>query len=189
MTSRANTVLIALTLLACIFAAGPVIWGILTSLKVPTQVVAYPPDLLPRPPTLENFVAVWNESSFPVYFRNSLVVTAASVIVSLLLAVHAAYGLARFHFRGKTLLMLGILATSMIPGIAILVPLYNLSVHVKLYNTLTGMILVYTAWNVPLIVWLLKGFFEKVPRELEEAALMDGCGRYRVFYLIVLPLA
>jgi multiple sugar transport system permease protein len=189
MTSRANTVLIALTVLACIFAAGPVVWGILTSLKVPTQVVTYPPALLPRPPTLENFVAVWNESSFPVYFRNSLMVTAASVIVSLLLAVHAAYGLARFHFRGKTLLMLGILATSMIPGIAILVPLYNLSVHVKLYNTLTGMILVYTAWNVPLIVWLLKGFFEKVPRELEEAALMDGCGRYRVFYLIVLPLA
>jgi len=77
----------------------------------------------------------------------------------------------------------------MIPGIAILVPLYNLSVQVKLYNTLTGMVLVYTAWNIPLVVWLLKGFFEKVPLELEEAARMDGCGRYKCFYLIVLPLA
>jgi ABC-type glycerol-3-phosphate transport system permease component len=186
---RRDIPLIALTALACVFAAGPVVWGLLTSLKLPTQVVTYPPGLLPTPPTLVNFLAVWNESNFPVFFRNSLVVTVAAVALSLLLAVHAAYGLARFSFRGKTLLMLAILATSMIPGIAILVPLYNLSVHVKLYNTLTGMILVYTAWNVPLVIWLLKGFFEKVPRELEEAALMDGCGRYRVFYLIVLPLA
>ena len=186
---RRDITLIALTALACVFAAGPVVWGLLTSLKVPAQVVTYPPQLWPTPPTLVNFLAVWNESNFPVFFRNSIVVTLAAVALSLLLAVHAAYGLARFSFRGKTLLMLGILATSMIPGIAILVPLYNLSVQVKLYNTLTGMILIYTAWNVPLVIWLLKGFFEKVPRELEEAAQMDGCGRYRVFYLIVLPLA
>ena len=85
--------------------------------------------------------------------------------------------------------MLGILATSMIPGIAILVPLYNLAVQVNLYDTLTGMVLVYTAWNVPLVIWLLKGFFEKVPLELEEAARMNGCARYKCFYLIVLPLA
>ena len=74
------------------------------------------------PPTLQNFGGVWRESNFPVYFRNSVIVTIASVLLSLILAVHAAYGLARFKFRGKTLLMLGILATSMIPGIAILVP-------------------------------------------------------------------
>jgi len=186
---RRDITLIALTALACVFAAGPVVWGLLTSLKVPTQVVTYPPELLPKPPTLANFFAVWNDSSFPVFFRNSFVVTLAAVALSLVIAVHAAYGLARFGFRGKTILMLGILATSMIPGIAILVPLYNLSVQVKLYNTLTGMVLVYTAWNVPLLIWLLKGFFEKVPIELEEAAKMDGCGRYRVFYLIALPLA
>ena len=186
---RRNALLTALTVVACIFAAGPVLWGAITSLKIPTQVVTYPPELLPHPPTLQNFVDVWNQTTFPVYFRNSLVVTAVSVVLSLVLALHAAYGLARFEFRGKAFLMLGILATSMIPGIAILVPLYNLSVQAKLYNTLTGMIIVYTAWNIPLVVWLLKGFFEKVPRELEEAALIDGCGRYRMFYLIVLPLA
>lgn len=77
----------------------------------------------------------------------------------------------------------------MIPGIAILVPLYNLSVKTGLYNSLAGMVIVYTAWNVPLLVWLLKGFFEKVPRELEEAAQIDGCGPFRLFYLIVLPIA
>ncbi len=189
MKRRREYALIGLTLAACVFAAGPVVWGLLTSLKPATQVVAYPPQLLPSPPTLASFHAVWTESNFPVFFRNSLVVTALSVALSLVLAVHAAYGLARFDFRGKTVLMLGILATSMIPGIAILVPLYNLSVQTGLYNTLTGMVVVYTAWNVPLLIWLLKGFFESVPLELEEAARMDGCGRYPTFYRIVLPIA
>jgi ABC-type glycerol-3-phosphate transport system permease component len=180
---------IGLAAAACAFAAGPIAWGLLTSLKPAAQVVTYPPTLLPSPPSLEHFVAVWRESSFPTYFRNSLVVTGASVLLSLVLAVHAAYALARYEFRAKTFLMFAILATSMIPGIAILVPLYNLSVKVGLYNTLAGMVLVYTAWNVPLLVWLLKGFFEKVPRELEEAARIDGCSGYRLFYLIVLPIA
>lgn len=189
MKANRDLLLIVLTALACLFAAGPVVWGLLTSLKPATQVVTYPPQLLPDPPTLASFFAVWQESNFPVFFRNSVIVTLASVAASLVLAVHAAYGLARFSFRGKTLLMLGILATSMIPGIAILVPLYNLSVKTGLYNTLPGMVIVYTAWNVPLLIWLLKGFFESVPVELEEAALMDGCRRYRMFYLIVLPIA
>lgn len=184
-----EALLVVLTLAACVFAAGPVVWGLLTALKPATQVVAYPPELLPKPPTLASFAAVWQESSFPVFFRNSVVVTVAAVLASLVLAVHAAYGLARYSFRARTLLMLGLLATSMIPGIAILVPLYNLSVKTGLYNSLTGMVIVYTAWNVPLLVWLLKGFFESVPAELEEAALMDGCGRYRMFYLIVMPIA
>jgi ABC-type glycerol-3-phosphate transport system permease component len=189
MALNRNVLLVALTVLACVFAGAPVVWGLLTAIKPATQVVLYPPELLPKPPTLASFEAVWRESNFPVFFRNSLVVTACSVLTSLVLAVHAAYGLARFGFRGKSLLMVAILATSMIPGIAILVPLYNLSVKTGLYNTLTGMVIVYTAWNVPLLIWLLKGFFESVPLELEEAALMDGCGRYKMFYLIVMPIA
>lgn len=189
MRSARDAAAIGLTLAACAFAAGPLVWGLLTSFKPAMQVVAYPPQLWPTSPTLEHYLAVWQQSNFPVYFTNSLIVTAASVVASLVLAVHAAYALARFDFRGKTALMFGILATSMIPGIAILVPLYNLSVKTGLYNTLTGMVIVYTAWNVPLLVWLLKGFFEKVPRELEEAAEIDGCGPFRLFYLIVLPIA
>lgn len=189
MKMNRDMALVTLTALACLFAAGPIVWGLLTSLKPATQVVAYPPALFPKPPTLASFTAVWQQSNFPVFFRNSLVVTVCSVIASVVLGVHAAYGLARFEFRAKTILMLGILATSMIPGIAILVPLYNLSVKTGLFNTLSGMIVVYTAWNLPLLIWLLKGFFESVPVELEEAALIDGCGRYKMFYLIVIPIA
>lgn len=174
---------------ACLFASFPVVWGVLTALKPAAEVITYPPQLLPSRISFETFYQVWNDSNFPVFFRNSLWVTTVATLVSLAIAVHAAYGLARFNFAGKTFLMLGLLATSMIPGIAILVPLYNLSVQTGLYNTFTGLIVVYVAWNIPLLVWLLKGFFESVPVELEESAMIDGCTRTRAFYMIVLPMA
>lgn len=167
----------------------PLLWALSTALKPATQVLAYPPKWIPSPATLTSFLQVWEQSNLPTYFRNSVVVTAASLVVALLVSLHAAYGLARCDFRGKSALMVGLLATSMIPGIAILVPLYNLSVHTGLYNTLTGMVIVYAAWNVPTLVWLLKGFFESVPIELEEAAHVDGCGPLRTFYRIVLPIS
>jgi ABC-type glycerol-3-phosphate transport system permease component len=181
--------LLIFAVLACIFAAGPIVWGVATALKPAAEVISYPPRLLPSTISLESFRQVWNDSNFPVFFRNSLLVTALATVASLVVSVHAAYGLARFQFAGKTALMVGLLATSMIPGIAILVPLYNLSVHIGLYNSYAGLVLVYTAWNTPLLVWLLKGFFESVPIEMEEAALIDGCSRLRAFYTIVMPMA
>jgi multiple sugar transport system permease protein len=178
-----------LAAMACVVALGPVAWGVLTALKPAAQIATFPPQWLPNPITFENFQQVWTQSSFPTYFFNSILVTAVSVLTSLFLSVHAAYGLARFEFRGKGVLLLTILATSMIPGIAILVPLYNISVKTGLYSSYAGLIIVYTAWNIPLLIWLLKGYFERVPVELEEAALVDGCGRFRAFYSIVLPMA
>jgi len=191
--AKSKTVSNGLIMLAGLGVAAlallPLLWGVSTSLKPNAQLLAYPPIWLPKPPTVESFTQVWQQSNLPIYFRNSIWVTIASLLLSLVLSVHAAYGLARFSFRGKATLMVALLATSMIPGIAILVPLYNLAVHTGLYNTHTAMIIVYAAWNVPMLVWLLKGFFESIPAELEEAALVDGCGRLRAFYLIVLPMS
>jgi ABC-type glycerol-3-phosphate transport system permease component len=167
----------------------PLLWGISTALKTADQIQSYPPHWLPAPPSFQSFVDVWTQSNLPVYFRNSVGVTVSSVLLSLLIAVHAAYGLSRYRFRGKAILLTALLATSMIPGIAILVPLYHLSVQTGLYDTFTGLVLVYSAWNIPILVWLLKGFFDTIPQELEEAALIDGCTRLRAFYLIVLPMA
>jgi len=191
--AKSKTVSNGLIMLAALGVAAlallPLLWGVSTSLKPNAQLLAYPPIWLPKPPTVESFTQVWQQSNLPIYFRNSIWVTIASLLLSLVLSVHAAYGLARFSFRGKATLMVALLATSMIPGIAILVPLHNLAVHTGLYNTHTAMIIVYAAWNVPMLVWLLKGFFESIPAELEEAALVDGCGRLRAFYLIVLPMS
>jgi ABC-type glycerol-3-phosphate transport system permease component len=167
----------------------PVMWGLSTSLKPADQILAFPPKWLPDPATLTSYTQVWQQSNLPIYFRNSVIVTLASLVVALIVSVHAAYAMARFRFRGKNAVMLGLLATSMIPGIAILVPLYDLSVHAKLYDTFAGLVIVYAAWNVPILVWLLRGFFESVPIELEEAARIDGCSRLRAFYKIVLPMS
>lgn len=180
----------ALASLAVIAVATlPLLWALSTALKPAAQILTYPPQWIPSEVTFESFRQVWQQSNLPTYFRNSVLVTAVSLVVALVLSVHAAYGLARCSFRGKAALMVGLLATSMIPGIAILVPLYNLSVETGLYNTATGMITVYAAWNIPTLVWLLKGFFESVPIELEEAAHVDGCGALKTFYVIVLPIS
>jgi ABC-type glycerol-3-phosphate transport system permease component len=167
----------------------PVWWGLVTSLKPAAQIMSFPPKWLPEPPTLASYVQVWQQSNLPIYFRNSIIVTLAALVVALVVSVHAAYALARFSFRGRNAVMVALLATSMIPGIAILVPLYDLAVHVKLYDTFAGLVLVYAAWNVPILVWLLRGFFESVPIELEEAARIDGCSRLKAFYKIVLPMS
>lgn len=176
-------------LIVAIIALVPVLWGLSTSLKPAGQILTFPPQWLPSPPTLQSYVQVWQQSNLPIYFRNSIVVTLAALAVALVLSVHAAYAMARFRFHAKNAVMVGLLATSMIPGIAILVPLYDLSVHTKLYDTFAGLVIVYAAWNVPILVWLLRGFFESVPIELEEAAMIDGCSRLRAFYRIVLPMS
>jgi ABC-type glycerol-3-phosphate transport system permease component len=184
-----NTLAAVGAALVVAIALLPVLWGLSTSLKPADQILAFPPRWMPEPATLLSYVQVWQQSNLPIYFRNSVVVTLAALVVALLVSVHAAYAMARFRFRGKNLVMLGLLATSMIPGIAILVPLYDLSVHAKLYDTFAGLVIVYAAWNVPILVWLLRGFFESVPIELEEAARIDGCSRLRAFYKIVLPMS
>jgi multiple sugar transport system permease protein len=181
--------LLAAVTLALAWAVMPIAWGVVTSLKPALQILTNPPSWFPSPATLDHYREVIGQSLFPVYFRNSVVVTLVSVALGLALSVHAAYALARTDFRFKGALLVAILATAMIPGIAILVPLYNLSVHTGLYNSFAGMIIVYTAWSIPQLVWLLKGFFERVPIELEEAALVDGCSRPRAFYLVALPMA
>ncbi|TMH54425.1 MAG: carbohydrate ABC transporter permease, partial [Betaproteobacteria bacterium] len=104
----------------------PVLWGLSTSLKPASQILTFPPKWLPDPPTLTSYVQVWEQSNLPIYFRNSVIVTLAALVVALIVAVHCAYAMARFRFAGKNLVLVALLATSMIPGIAILVPLYDL---------------------------------------------------------------
>ncbi|TKI04669.1 carbohydrate ABC transporter permease [Martelella alba] len=170
-------------------AVFPVLWGISTALKTSGQIMAFPPKWIPTPATFQHLYDVWTQSNLPIYFRNSIIVTCGALAVSLAVSLHAAYALARFNFAGKNAILFGLLATSMIPGIAILVPLYDLAVHIHLYDTFAGLIIVYAAWNVPILVWLLKGFFESIPKEMEEAALIDGCSRLKAFYKIVLPMS
>ena len=129
------------------------------------------------------------DSSFWIWMRNSLVVSLGTTLMGLLLAVPAAYAFSRFKFSGRQASMFAFLLVQMFPGIIILVPYFMVMKSLGLLNSSLGLILAYSVTALPLCVWMLKGFFDTVPRELEEAALLDGCNQFQVFWKIILPLS
>lgn len=165
----------------------PLVWIIGLSLKTRLQVFASPPLFLWWP-TIENYVAVLARADFVQAFINSLLVSAGAVSLSLLAGVPAAYALARFSFAGRNALFFTLLAMRMLPPIAVLVPMYVLFSAVGLTTTRSSVILAYTTFSLPLVVWIMRGFFEDLPRELEESAWVDGATRLRAFLHVVLPL-
>jgi ABC-type glycerol-3-phosphate transport system permease component len=182
------TVNYGILLLATAFCLLPILWGLSTSLKTLGDINAYPPRWIPSSLHLGNYAEVFQTPKFVRYLLNSVVVLVATLAVSLGAAAHAAYGASRFTFYGKTPLMLLMWSTVMIPGVAVIVPIYLLSVKLSLYDTYTVLVLVYASWVVPTLIWLLKGFIDSVPSELDEAALIDGCSRLGAFYRVILPL-
>lgn len=167
----------------------PIFWGFLTSWKGTTEISRFPPTIFPEIIDIGNFYKVLFMSNFSTYFVNSVVVTATCVIISTLIAGHAAYALARFRIKHREKIMFAILMTSMVPAVALLIPLYIMSVKAGLYNTRIMLVLVYTAWRTPMLTWILKGFFESAPVAIEEAAMIDGCSRMKTFYKVVVPIS
>jgi ABC-type glycerol-3-phosphate transport system permease component len=165
----------------------PLVWIIGLSLKTRLQVFASPPLFLWWP-TLENYAAVFQRADFLQAFVNSLLVSAGAVSLSLLVGVPAAYALARFSFAGRNTLFFALLAMRMLPPIAVLVPMYVLFSALGLTTTRTSVVLAYTTFSLPLVVWIMRGFFEDLPRELEESAWVDGATRLRAFLHVVMPL-
>lgn len=176
-------------ILASLISMFPVLWAITTALKTDGEVNSFPPTLLPGKLNLGNFSAVIFQSDFPKYLLNSVIVTVICILVATLIAAHAAYALTNFRIRYKKQMMFIILMTSMVPPVAMLVPLYMLSVKLGLYDTRFLLTLIYTAWRVPVLAWILRGFFEKLPKELMEAGIIDGCSQAMVFYRIILPIS
>ncbi len=175
--------------ISAVLSLFPVIWALTTSLKPESQVLAYPPSFMPKIFTLENYEKVLFHSNYPTYFLNTIFVTLLSVMVAIVVAGHASYAFARIKFKMNDMFMFVVLMTSMIPAIAQLIPLYIMSVKTGLYNTRLVLIIIYTAWRAPILTWLLKGFFEQLPIEIEEAAIVDGCSRIGIFYRIVIPMS
>ena len=174
--------------LALVFALGPIGWGLSTSLKTPAEINALPPTWLPHDVTIANYVESVLSERFLRHVFNTVLVVLACLALALGLSAHAAYAAARFAFRGKGLILMLMWATIMIPGVAVIVPLYLVAIWTSLYDSLWALILVYSAWLVPTLVWLLRGFVAAIPVELEEAARIDGCSRLTAFYRITLPL-
>jgi multiple sugar transport system permease protein len=167
----------------------PFLWMTSTALKQHTYVIETPPRLLPPEPTLENFEEAWTSNNFKLYFRNSLIVALTTTAFSVFFSAMAAYAFARFEFPGRELVFYSLLLTMMIPGVVLIIPQFILAKALHLRNSLHGLILVYVSMSIPLNSFLLRGFFEGMPRELEEAVLLDGGGYFTIFFRIVLPLS
>ena len=175
--------------LAVAFALVPILWAVITSLKTPSEIAEYPPTLLPHAWTFGNYMgAVFENEHFLGYLWNTTLVAFVVIVVSTFVSAHAGYGIARFDFRGRNGLMLAMFTTIMMPGVAIVIPLYMLSVKVGLYDTVWVLILIFSAWLTPKLSWLLRGFVIGIPLDLEEAARLDGCSRIGAFYRITFPL-
>jgi len=142
-----------------------------------------------------NYIDMWKNVNFGLFLRNSLIICGFTMVFAMILATFAAYALSRFRFPGSDLFSNAILATQMIPMIMYLIPIYimfvkfTLLTSIPVKGTFYGIILIYSAWFLPFSIWILRGFFAAIPRELEEAALIDGCSRLRVFWHVALPLA
>ncbi|MBI2976058.1 MAG: carbohydrate ABC transporter permease [Chloroflexi bacterium] len=184
-----HLLLYALLTTGSLVMVTPFLDMISTAFKSQTYVLEVPPTLIPREPTLQNFVDAWQSNHFALFFRNSLVVAISTTVLSLLVSAMLAYGLARFEFPGKNLVFYAILLTMMIPSLMLIIPQFMLAKTLGLRNSLTGLVLVYTAMNIPLNTFLLRGFFEELPRELEEAVLIDGGGHFTIFTRMALPLS
>lgn len=166
----------------------PILWLVVTSLKPEAEIYRFPPSWLPVPFTLDNYATVLG-SSMPGYFLNSIIVAVGTIVLTLFIAMHAGYAVSRFQFRGKNVFLFLLMASHMVPGVANLVPVYLLAGKAGLLDTYAVLIIVYSMWQTPLVVWLIQGFLESVPTTLDHAAMVDGYSRVGALYKVVLPLS
>ncbi len=167
----------------------PLLWMLSTSLKPPREVLATPPTLIPAAPTLENFARLLNQTAFVSYFLNSMTVAGLTVLLTMAVGAAGAYSLTRFAFPGRESIARLILCTYMFAPIMIVVPIYILARRAGIVDTHTALVLSYSSFCLPFSLWLLRAFFQSIPLDLEEAALVDGAGRLRALIYIVAPLA
>jgi N,N'-diacetylchitobiose transport system permease protein len=166
----------------------PVYWILNTAFKPANEVLQFEPTFVPASPTWDNFVSAVNAPNFLDGLRNGVIVTVAAVAGALVVGFLAALAIARFSFYGRKAIILVILAVQLIPLIALLIPLFLMMQRADLTNSLIGVTIIYVVLILPYTVWTLRGFIAGIPRELDEAALVDGCNRWQTFWRIILPL-
>ncbi len=183
------------TFLLMLVMCLPGLWVVLSAFRPNREILAKPPIWVPQRLTLDNFGKIFGfgaeQVAIPVgsYFLNSLVIAMTSTVIALAVGIAGGYAFARFRFRGKNAVFLGLMLFRAVPGIALSLPIFMLWSWIGLINTRPGLIIVYVSLNVPFTVWLIDGFFRQIPASLSEAALVDGCTRWQAFWRIEFPLA
>jgi multiple sugar transport system permease protein len=185
---KKNIPSIILVILYFVILYLPIYWLFITAFKERIDIVSPHPKFLFKP-TLDNFKWIFSFSQVTDSIINSLIVTLGSVMLALMLGLLASYGISKFRFRGREGLRNWTLTVRMMPPIAVILPMYIVWRRLNLYDTYFSLIITYLAVSLPLIIWLMVGFFNQIPQEIEEAARIDGCGIYRTFLSIALPNA
>lgn len=185
---RRRAARLAVNALIGLFALLPILWGFLSSLKPTDKIVEFPPRLLPENPTLEHYARIFADNA-AYFIANSIAVSAASVLLTLALGALAGYAIARFRFPGRDTLMVSTVAVMSIPIASLLVPTFTLLSATGLADTRLGLVLLYSAYQLPVVVWMLYGYFLSLPVEVENAARVDGCSPTRTLFKVVLPLS
>ena len=178
-----------LCLVLIAFIGFPLLWMLVSSFKPAEQLFVSPPRLLPSTLTLDWYRNVMLQSDAPTYFRNSLVIGAATTAICLSIGTLAAYGVTRFEFPGKRVFLFGALLSYVFPAIVLFVPIYMIINSLGLIDTLAGVVIAHTILTFPFALWMLRSFFIAIPREIDEAAWVDGASYFLTFVAIILPLA
>lgn len=166
----------------------PLYWIVITSLKPQKDIFSMPIKYWPEHFTLENYVNVFKVSKFHIYMGNSFMVSVLSAVIVLCIAILSAYVLSRYKFRGQKQIMIGFFLTQMLPGFVALAPLYLLMANLDLINTRISLVLMYTVGLIPFSTIMLRGFFQRIPVSLEEAAMIDGASRLKALIRVIIPI-
>ena len=171
------------------FCVLPLVWTFLISIKPEDEITTATLSYLPRHPSFDNYVAIWTRSNFPTLIGNSLVTTGLTVVICALFGSLAAYAVSRTRFAGRRGVMMLYLGVRMFPAVMIIIPLFIILRTVGLLDSRLGLALSYSSFLLPVFVWMMKGFFDAIPPELEEAARIDGASRLGAMLRVILPLA
>ncbi len=176
------------------FTALPMVWMFSTSIKTEFASIQQPPSWIPAEPTFAQYTTLLSPNNrtgaqFLTFLKNSIIVSTATTALGLLVAVPAAYAFSRFTFPGRDPLFFSVLVRNMFPVVVFLIPLFILMKFLRLIDTHMSLILTYLTFGLPLSIWLLKGFYDNIPAELERAARIDGATRFQAFWKIILPLS
>lgn len=172
-----------------IFSLLPFAWMISTSFKNLSETFNTPVNWIPKVFTMESYKNIWTIQNFGVYFKNSAIAASFSTLFSVILAALAGYGFSRFRFKYGKSLMVFVLVSQMFPGILLVIPYFSMTSKMGLINSYTALIIAYTSFSLPFCLWMLKGFFDSIPIQLDEAAMVDGCSRLKTFFHIILPVS
>ncbi|MFD0713553.1 carbohydrate ABC transporter permease [Paenibacillus sp. GCM10027626] len=166
----------------------PIYWMVVSSFRDNAALMSYPPSFLPLDGTWDNYLKLFGETKHLIYFRNSVIVAGGTVAIALFISIFAGYAFSRYRFRFKSTLMTAIISVQIFPVTVIMISLFTFYRDLGLLNTFAGLILADIVYSLPFTIWFIKSFFDTVPVTLDESAQIDGCGRLRTMFEIVVPL-